>query len=59
MSSQNYFFTKRLYWVLMVDCKKKKDEKGFQLLKDVWAEIEKLYEGIDLDILPVNSLSTG
>ena len=48
-NKQNYLFTKKLYWDLMIDCKKKGDEKNYEFLKNSWQEIEKMYADTPVD----------
>lgn len=47
ISKENYWFTKKLYWGLMIDCKKKNDKKNFEFLQKSWNEIEELYKGVE------------
>lgn len=37
-----YLFLKKLYWELMIEMKKQKDEKSYNSLKEGWEEIEKI-----------------
>lgn len=47
MSKENYLFTKKLYYRLMLNFKKKGDDKNFEWAKNGWKEIEELYKDFD------------
>ena len=51
INAENYYFTKKLYWGLIIDCKKKGDNKNAEFLQDSWKEIEKFYKDFDFKAL--------
>jgi len=47
MSKQNYLFTKKLYYKMMIDFKKKGDEKGIEWANQGLEWLEELYKDFD------------
>jgi hypothetical protein len=43
-NKDSYIFLKKLYWDLMLNLKKKGDDKSVEFLKNSWQEIEKQYQ---------------